>query len=454
MTILWFEQALTQSGWQHGVSIHIDSEGCIAAVSANTKPTGERYGIALPSPANLHSHAFQRAMAGMTESRGPDPSDNFWTWRKLMYRFLDQLTPDDVEAIAAYVQMEMLEAGYSSVGEFHYLHHQPNGEPYTAIDEMSERIFAAVSDTQIGLTLLPVLYEHGGCDGRSLGPGQQRFGNSPERFEKLYSKLITRETLGTRDTNVGVAPHSLRAVSKQGLNLACELAMSNPLHIHVAEQIAEVKEIEQAWGARPVEWLLDNHNVDQHWCLIHATQMLPVETQSLARTGAVVGLCPITESNLGDGIFDARRYRESGGKFGIGSDSNVRISLSEELRTLEYSQRLRDRARAVLAEPPKSTGRVLLEQAAMGGAQALQRNSGTIESGKLADIIALDGSSPNLLAVDDDAILDAWIFSGNDQMITDVWSAGRHLVRESIHINHSAISQRYSTTMKALATRL
>lgn len=205
---------------------------------------------------------------------------------------------------------------------------------------------------------------------------------------------------------------------------------------------------------KPVEWLLANQDVDQRWCLIHATQMIETETTMLADSGAVVGLCPMTESNLGDGIFDGRRYADHAGRFAIGSDSNIRISLSEELRTLEYSQRLRDKARAVLAEPSISNGRLLFDAVTKGGAQSLQRNSGVIEAGKLADLVALDNSSPNTLAVTEDGLLDAWIFAGNDQWVTDVWSAGRHVVQDSRHVNHDRISRCYSNTMKQLAAKL
>lgn len=452
---LWAAHALTASGWQQDVQIEIGDSGLISSVeagikSAATGDASESHDIVVASPANLHSHAFQRAMAGMTEARGPDPSDSFWTWRKLMYRFLDQLGPDDVEAIAAFVQMEMLESGYSSVGEFHYLHHQPSGEPYGNIAEMSERIVAATAITGIGLTLLPVQYEHGGCDGRALGAGQRRFGNSAEAFIKLHERAAQSMTNLPQDCMLGVAPHSLRAVSREGLNSALAVSKGSPFHIHVAEQTAEVDEIEAAWGARPVQWLLDNHDVCENWCLIHCTQMQPTETAGLAATGAVVGLCPITESSLGDGIFDGAHYQKQGGAWGVGSDSNIRISLSEELRALEYSQRLRDRGRAIFAETDRSTGRVLLDSALMGGARAMQRNTGVLATGHVADLLALDSTHSNMIAVSDDGWLDSWIFSGDDTLVTDVWSAGRHVVNEGRHFKHDEIRQRYDQTMRAV----
>ena len=454
MTTLWAAQALTPAGWREKVRVDLGDDGRIAAVAADAQPAGDRVGILLPAPVNLHSHAFQRAMAGMTERRGEDPSDTFWTWRRLMFRFLDRLDPDDVEAIAAFVQMEMLEAGYAAVGEFHYLHHRPGGAPYDDLAEMSGRIAAAAADTGIGLTLLPVLYEHGGCDGRPLGPGQVRFGNDPDRFQRLFE--AARLALGPLpgDARIGVAPHSLRAVSRDGLAFAAALDPGAPLHMHLAEQVAEVEEVRAAWGMRPVEWLLANHDVDSRWCLVHATQMEPHETEALAGSGAVVGLCPITESSLGDGIFDARRFLAHGGRFGIGSDSNIRISLAEELRTLEYSQRLRDRVRAAVATPDKSTGRVLFETAAHGGAQAAGRDGGAIEAGRIADLVALDADATDLLGKDGDAVLDSYIFAGDDRMVADVWSAGRHVVTAGRHRRHDEIAARYRKTVLSLEERI
>jgi formimidoylglutamate deiminase len=297
---------------------------------------------------NLHSHAFQRAMAGMTEYRSAG-QDSFWTWRTLMYRFLDRLSPEDVQAIAAMVMLETAEAGYAAVAEFHYLHHAPGGTPYDDLAEMSARIAAAASETGLGLTHLPVLYERGGCDGRPLTAGQLRFGNDPERFAKLWDGAAKALAALPADTVLGVAPHSLRAASAEGIRAAAALNPQPPIHIHVAEQMAEVTEVQAATGARPVEWLIANADLSSRWCLIHATQMEPFETEAMAKSGAIAGLCPITEANLGDGIFDGVRFQAHGGVYGVGSDSNVRISLSEELRLLEYSQRLAGKGRAMLA---------------------------------------------------------------------------------------------------------
>ena len=443
MQKIWAQTALTPQGWQRDVLVSVDSSGVIASVEAGAKPQGERTGILLSAPVNLHSHAFQRAMAGLTERRGEDPSDSFWTWRKLMYRFLDHLTPEHVEAITAFVQMEMLEAGYAAVAEFHYLHHLPGGAPYDNLAELSARISAAAATSGIGLTLLPVLYEHGGCDGRPLGPGQVRFGNDPDRFGKLWQGAKASLDHLPSDAKIGVAPHSLRAVSQQGLRFAESLAPDAPIHMHLAEQVAEVEEVQAAWGKRPADWLMSAHNIDARWCLIHCTQMTPDETVRLAQSGAVAGLCPITESSLGDGIFDGMRYVAAGGRYGVGSDSNIRISLAEELRTLEYSQRLRDRGRAMLATPDKSTGRVLHEAVCAGGAQAAGRTSGAIAPGMHADLLALDAGHVDLSGRIGDTLLDSFIFAGDSSMVSDVWAAGRHMVRQGRHVGREAITTAY-----------
>ena len=452
---IWAQHALTEDGWKSSVEVTVDGFGRVVSVQADQKPgDGVRTGILLPGVANLHSHAFQRAMAGMTETRGPDPRDSFWSWRKLMYRFLEHLTPDDAESIAAYGQIEMLESGYTSVGEFHYLHHQPNGTHYSQRAEMSERMIAAACTSGIGLTLLPVLYEQGGCDGRELSGGQKRFGNSFDEFASLFTDARQLINNHQQQMSIGIAPHSLRAVSQLSLSSAVDLAAGLPFHIHIAEQDAEVQEVQSAWNARPVEWLLANQPVDSSWCLVHATQMLQTETESLANTKAIAGLCPVTESNLGDGIFDGIVYRENKGNLGVGTDSNVRISLSEELRTLEYSQRLQNKGRAIYADEHRSTGRVLFDHAVSGGAQALQRESGVVAVGQVADLLALDASAVPLIAVKDDQWLDAWIFAADDGLVTDVWSSGQHLVKEGRHVNREAIEQRYRNTLSSLYSRL
>jgi len=451
MTIINAKQALLPEGWVNDVSVEIGKDGRIANVSSGIKSEATHHiEILLPAPVNAHSHAFQRAMAGLTEHRGPNPNDTFWTWRQLMFKFLNQLEPHHIEAITAFVQMEMLEAGYSTSVEFHYLHHQPNGMPYDALAELAERVVEAATKTGIGLTLLPVHYQYGGCDKRALSEGQIRFGNDIDQYARLFddSKHAIKK-LGA-DANIGVAPHSLRAVGKENFSQLNELAGEKPVHLHLAEQIAEVEEVKAAWGKRPVEWVLDNIPVNERWCMIHCTQMLPHETEYLAKSGAIAGLCPITESNLGDGIFDGLRWFEHGGKIAVGSDSNIRISLSEELRTLDYSQRLRDHTRAALATEEKPTARRLLNEICRGGAQAAGRKTGSIEPGYWADMMALDANHVDMDGKHGDLLLDTYVFTGDDRMVRDVWSAGRHLVQNGEHIRHTEIVDGYRRTMREL----
>ena len=450
MTIIWAKTALLDGGWAENVRVEIGEDGLIQSVLSDQKPDGNCVGILLPSPVNVHSHAFQRAMAGLTEQRGPDPTDSFWTWRQLMFRFLDRLTPDQVEGIAAFVQMEMLEAGYSTNVEFHYLHHQPGGMPYDNLSEMSERICAAAAQTGIGLTLLPVHYQYGGCDLRPLTDGQIRFGNDFDRFAKLFEQARAALSSLPDDARLGLAPHSLRVVAPEDLANAYQLVGDGPVHMHLAEQIAEVEEVSAHYGARPVEWFLEHCEASSKWCLIHCTQMQAHETEQLAKSGAIAGLCPITESNLGDGIFDGNRWLANSGNLAIGSDSNIRIALSEELRTLDYSQRLRDHSRAALATQAQSTGRRLFDAINNGGVIAANRSSGKIGKGYLADLMALDDDSVHFAGKTGDTLLDAYVFGADDRLVTDVWCAGRHVVINGQHKNHEEIETRYKSILREL----
>ncbi|WP_103255821.1 formimidoylglutamate deiminase [Tabrizicola aquatica] len=446
--ILHAATALLPDGWAKDVRLRIEA-GRIIEVT--TGVAGAGHGCLLPAPVNLHSHTFQRAMAGLTEGRTAG-QDSFWTWRALMYRFLERLSPEDVEAIAAQAMVEMAEAGFAAVCEFHYLHHPVGGGSYADPAEMSGRIVAAASETGLGLTHLPVIYEQGGVDGRALAGGQLRFGSSPALFAQVLEGA-GRALVGMPDAILGVAPHSLRAVSRGTLDRVAGMAPGGPVHIHIAEQVAEVDEVRAAWGARPVEWAVGNLPLDTRWCMIHATQMTPDETAALARTGAVAGLCPITEANLGDGIFDAPGWLAAGGAFGVGSDSNVRIALAEELRLLEYSQRLGRKARAVIADE-RSTGRRLWEAAAAGGAQAAGRGRGVIAVGEWADLVALDTGDLRLEGMAGDPLLDAFVFAGRDGLVTDLWSAGRHIVQGGRHIACDAVAARFRATMRGLREAL
>lgn len=443
--ILHAETALLPDGWARDVRIVVEA-GRIASIDVDHAPEGLAHGCLLPAPVNLHSHTFQRAMAGLTEARTAG-QDSFWTWRALMYRFLDRLTPEDVQAIAAQAMVEMAEAGFSAVCEFHYLRHPLGGGTYGDPAEMSQRIIAAASETGLGLTHLPVIYEQGGVDGRALAGGQLRFGSTPEIFD-LVLDGARKALAGLPDAALGVAPHSLRAVSRATLDRVAGMT-AGPIHIHIAEQVAEVAEVEAAWGARPVDWAVAHLPLDARWCMIHATQMTPGEVVALARTRAVAGLCPITEANLGDGIFDGPGWLAAGGRFGVGTDSNVCISLAEELRVLEYSQRLARKARAVLADH-RSVGRLLWEASAQGGAQAAGRASGAIAVGQWADLLALETDDLRLEGLAGDQLLDAFLFAGRDGLVSDLWSAGRHIVREGRHIDRDRIAARFRSVMQRL----
>ena len=453
-TQIFAKQALTPTGWQQDITIEIDDTGLISTISKGGTQTAHSVGVLLPAQANVHSHSFQRAMAGLAEQRGPDGND-FWSWRNVMYHFLEILTPEDIQHIAAQVQMEMLEAGYASIGEFHYLHHQHGGASYDQAEEMSLRLFEAAKLTGIGYTHLPVLYMRGGLDGRPLEGGQLRFGCTIDAFQSLHGKMAKHFPSLPSDYVLGVAPHSLRAVSISGMNAALELSPSGPVHIHAAEQIAEVKSVTEALGSAPVRWLLEYMPVNERWCLIHATHMDQTEISNFAKSGAVAGLCPITEANLGDGIFEAKRFLEQGGAFGVGSDSNVKIALAEEFRMLETSQRLRDLRRVVLTDnKTPSNGRFLYERAARGGAQALGRNSGRIEVGLQADLVALDDTHYSIAELKGDAILDAWIFACDDAIVSEVWAAGRHVVKNGRHKNHDSIASEFTKTITKLRRSL
>ncbi|MBU1378503.1 MAG: formimidoylglutamate deiminase [Alphaproteobacteria bacterium] len=447
---LWFANALLAEGWARDVRLEL-ADGRIAGIATGVAaaPGDDRHAIGLPGLPNLHSHAFQRAMAGLTEVRGPE-GDSFWTWRELMYRFVERLGPEQVEAVAAMAFLEMLETGFTRVGEFHYLHHDVGGAAFANPAEMAERVAAAADETGIGLTLLPVFYAHAGFGGQAPTEGQRRFLSTPDSYARLLegSRVAVGKLAGGK---VGVAPHSLRAVTEAELAEITSGA-SGPIHIHIAEQIREVEDC-QAWsGAAPVEWLLDRFPVDGRWCLIHATHMTSSETQRLARSGAVAGLCPITEANLGDGLFPAPAFLAAGGAFGVGSDSNVRIDAAEELRTLEYGQRLAHRSRNVLAsEAGRSTGAELYRRALIGGARALgEVEHAGLAVGGPADLVSLSADHADLAARDGDAWLDSLVFARGAGAIDGVWRAGRQVVEQGRHRARSRIVARYRAALEGL----
>lgn len=449
MPAFWSTTALLPDGWGQNVRFTV-AAGRIASIVADTpaQPDDEIHQITVPGLANVHSHAFQRGMAGLAEHRGygtdRNNDDNFWSWREVMYRFLDRLTPDDMEAIAALAYAEMLETGYTHVGEFHYLHNDANGRAYSDPAEMAARIVAAAKATGIGLTLLPVFYAHSNFGGQAPNHGQRRFIHDLDSFARL---LETCTSLLSEGDQLGVAPHSLRAVTPQELAAIISMRPQGPIHIHAAEQQKEVQD-SLAWsGKRPVEWLLDHVGLDERWCLIHATHLTDAETDALAASHAVAGLCPITEANLGDGIFPALRFLNAGGRIGTGTDSNILIDPAQELRGLEYSQRLAHQARNVLANATHpSVARRLFEATLAGGGQALDIAPG-LRVGHAADFVTLNPVHPALHGRKGDQLLDNWIFAARNGCIDTVWKHGRKLVSEGRHRDSTAVTARYLTVV-------
>ncbi len=444
---LWFGEALLPQGWTRDVRIDV-ADGRIAKIETGVAraPDDEAHAVAVPGMPNLHSHAFQRGMAGLAETRGPS-GDSFWTWREVMYRFVEALDPNAFEAIAAMAYVEMLESGFTRVGEFHYLHRDPSGAAYGNPAEMSARVAAAAETTGIGLTLLPVFYAHSGFGGLAPKPAQKRFIQDIDGFARLLAK--SREAVAALpDAIVGVAPHSLRAVTAEELGEVAALAGDAPVHIHIAEQVKEVEECLVWSGRRPVEWLLRRGLVNEHWCLVHATHMRGDETVQAARSGAVVGLCPITEANLGDGVFPAGEFLAAGGRFGIGSDSNVMVDAAEELRILEYGQRLVQRGRNLFAaREGASTGGDLYRAALRGGAQALGAGDGTLRVGGSADLVSLNAGHPSLASRSGDGLLDGWIFAARAGAIDCAWRHGRKVVHDGRHVARDLIAGRYRETL-------
>lgn len=451
------QSALLPTGWAKNVLITADDAGWITQVVPETADKGSApllAGPVLPGMPNVHSHAFQRAMAGLTERRS-EHGDSFWTWREAMYRFLDKIGPDDMGAIAAQLYVEMLKGGYTSVGEFHYVHHQPDGMPYADRAELSRRVIRAAQSAGVGITHMPVLYAYGGFGGAAPSSGQRRFIHSVDGIMDIFSSL-QNEFGGDVGVRFGLALHSLRAVSPEmAQEIFCAARRMDPeipVHIHVAEQTREVEDCLSWSGKRPVEWLLENMPVDAGWCLVHATHMTAAEIACLIKTGAVVGLCPTTEANLGDGLFPLQSFLEKEGKVGVGSDSHVSVNAFEELRLLEYGQRLVHCARVIGATATSpSVGSTLYGKALEGGRQALGRAIGRIERGARADFIVLDAENPALLFKEKNDILDAAIFACATNPVRDVFVGGKQMVRHFRHIQEETILQKYKETIARLS---
>ena len=450
MASVVFGQALLPEGWARDMRLTFEAGEIVSVQPAGGILPGEaRFDVGLPGLPNLHSHAFQRGMAGLGEIRGPS-DDSFWSWRDIMYRFLGRMTPDDVEAIAAHAFVEMLEGGFTRVGEFHYLHHQPDGQPYSDLSEMANRIAAAAAETGIRLTLLPCLYAHGGFGGEPPTQGQRRFLNDLDRFARLVD--LSEAVVATLPGGVlGLAPHSLRAVAPEELAMVLDMRPGAPIHMHASEQVREV-EASVAWsGQRPVEWLLDHANVDDRWYLVHAIHMTPTEIRRLAATGAVAGLCPMTEANLGDGTFDGRAWQDAGGRSGIGTDSNVLIGAATELRQFEYAQRLARGARNVMAAGAgRSTGRSLFDTVLAGGSQALGAPAHGLRAGAPADFMTLDMARPWLADLSDDGIIDSWMFAAAPSGVDCVWVHGRQVVVAGQHVDRARIADRFGRAVRRL----
>ena len=444
---LFAKQALLATGWASNVRITWNIAGNITALTTgeNKKSAEESVDILLPGMSNLHCHSFQRAMAGLAEI-SHSPNDSFWTWRDLMYRFVGKLTPKDVQIIASFTYMEMLQSGFTSIGEFHYLHQQPDGSKYDDPAEMANMVIAGAKETGIELTMLPVFYAHSDFGGAVPDPRQNRFVHDLDNFQLLIDSLRQKNS----EIIIGIAPHSLRATTPEQLTELLSNNPNYPVHIHIAEQMAEVRACEQHLGTRPVQWLLDNYQIDDRWCLVHATHMNKNEITQMANSRAVAGLCPITEANLGDGIFAGVDYAKANGKFGIGSDSCVRIDLADELRTLEYSQRLRDQKRVRLAPTKTSVGGHLYRQAAKDGAQALGQNNGNIAIGKTASFVALDATMPSLAGRSKDAIIDGWVFASQKSPVTDVWVLGKQVLKNQNHQKQQEITNDYIKCLRRL----
>lgn len=444
------ERALLPSGWARNVRFEVGASGLLEQVlpDAGSEGAERLHGPVLPGMPNLHSHAFQRAMAGLAEVAG-NPNDSFWTWRELMYRLVGRLSPEQMEVIARQLYVEMLKAGYTAVAEFHYVHHDPAGRPYADPAELALCISRAARDSGIGLTLLPVLYSHAGFGGLPPNEGQRRFIHSTDSYLALQQRL--REALPA-DQGLGLCFHSLRAVTPD--QLATVLAAEDgarPIHIHIAEQQKEVDDC-LAWsGRRPLKWLYENAPVDPRWCLVHATHAEADEVQAMARSGAVAGLCLTTEANLGDGIFPAVDFLARGGRLGIGSDSHVSVSVVEELRWLEYGQRLRDQRRNRLYRPEQpQVGRTLFDAALAGGAQALGQPVGALAVGSRADWIVLDGTDPYLATAEGDALLNRWLFAGGDRQVRDVMVGGRWVVRNGHHPAEEATAWAFAEVLRTV----
>ena len=451
----FIKKALLSQGWAKNVRLGVDDKGLIVSLQANVlaEQDDHRLGLVIPGLVNCHSHAFQRAMAGLTEYQ-VSPTDTFWSWRKTMYRFAYLVSPEDLQDIASYLYLEMIKQGYTSVAEFHYVHHQPNGKPYSSVSQLSQSVINAANIAGINLTLLPVLYMNAGFGDQALLDDQKRFGNSVDSYLALHDEA-TRYCSHQSQHSVGMALHSLRAVPASSMTEVIshfkDRAHSCPIHIHIAEQTQEVEQSIKALGKRPVEWLLDKYDIDKQWCLIHATHMTPKETAQVAKSGATVVICPTTEANLGDGLFPLRQYLDDGGQIAIGSDGNTCTNPMEELRWLEYGQRLLSRTRNVASDDrERHTGTNLYRHCLEGGARSIGQKPGALTLGGRADLIVLDDNSADLANIAADSILDVLIFGTSQSLIKDVMVNGTWKITHYHHADEERIKNTFISATKAL----
>lgn len=448
MSKLFARQALLPQGWASNVLFEYDKGGMLTSVTPGATPSAPTVDTVIPGMVNLHSHAFQRALSGMTE-RGSDNPDSFWTWRELMYRFAHKITPDHMEAIAAQLYAECLRHGYTSVCEFHYIHRDEQGGMYADVAETAKRVIAGAHASGIGMTMLPVLYSYSGFGEKPLNPEQRRFKTDAQDILAIIDSL---GKLRDAQVEVGVAPHSLRAAATSQIQeVLAALPANRPVHIHIAEQTGEVDQSIAYSGARPVQYLYDQLDVGERWCLVHATHLDEREILAIAQSGAVAGICPTTEANLGDGLFPLTAFLAQGGRFGVGSDSHVSQSPVEELRWLEYGQRLALRSRNVAHDArQRQVGDYLWNAALRGGAQASGRPVGALEVGKRADLLVLDSEHPNMAGINTQYLLGTLVFSGNDNLVKDVMVGGRWVVRDHKHVAQTAIAQRFKHALADL----
>ena len=454
-TNYFIEKAFLPDGWHNNVSLSVDRRGYISHVKKNAQPSNqdEVLGWVMPGLVNCHSHSFQRAMAGYTEYRVSD-TDTFWSWRETMYRHANAINPQQLLDVSAYLYMELIKQGYTSVAEFHYLHHQPGGNHYPHLSQLSESIIGAANSSGINLTLLPTLYMTAGFDKGPLAQQQQRFGNSTNSFLRVVEQAQEQCKMHHQHS-IGIGFHSLRAVPKEAFSEVLSHFQTTknpkPIHIHIAEQVKEVQQCLAHFGCRPVEWLLNTMGVDKNWCLVHATHMTKEETIGLAKTGATVGLCPSTEANLGDGLFPLTQFLDSNGHIAIGSDGNTCTNPMEEMRLLEYGQRLVMLNRNIGSNvAQKHTGTRLLQECLNGGARSIATKTGAIEVGYRADLLVLDHHSADLSITDDEFIMDTLLFAPNQSLVRSVMAAGEWHVRDFKHRDETRLTQAFVKTLKSL----